>query len=31
MEAEAADDGVVCEALEEAVDGGFVTLVGEAL
>lgn len=31
VEAEAADDAVFREALEEAVDGGFVALVGKAL
>lgn len=31
VKAEAADDGVVGEALEKAVDGGFVALFDEAL
>lgn len=31
VQAEAADDGVIGEALEEAVDGGLVALIGEAL
>lgn len=31
VEAEAADDAMIGESLEEAVDGGFIALVGEAL